>query len=92
LEKAKEKKKDFGRKRKLGEVMKGELTAIIEKAPEGGFWAICPEVPGANGQGETVAEAKESLKEAVALILEDRLKDIKRGLPNDALHETIVIR
>ena len=27
--------------------MKGELTAIIEKAPEGGFWAICPEVPGA---------------------------------------------
>jgi len=71
--------------------MKGELTAIIEKAPEGGFWAICPEVPGANGQGETVEEAKESLREAVALILEDRLDDIKRGLPNDALQETIVI-
>lgn len=30
--------------------MKGEVTAIIEKAPEGGYWAICPEVPGANGQ------------------------------------------
>jgi len=75
-----------------GEAMKGELTAIIEKAPEGGFWAICPEVPGANGQGETVEEAKESLREAVALILEDRLEDIKRGLPNDALQETIVIR
>jgi hypothetical protein len=29
--------------------MKAELTAIIETAPEGGFWAICPEVPGANG-------------------------------------------
>ena len=72
--------------------MKGELTAIIEKAPEGGFWAICPEVPGANGQGETVEKAKESLREAVALILEDRLEDIKRGLPNDALQETIVIR
>jgi len=72
--------------------MKGELTAIIEKAPDGGFWAICPEVPGANGQGETVEEAKESLREAVALILEDRLEDIKRGLPNDALQETIVIR
>lgn len=51
-----------------GEAMKGELTAIIEKAPEGGFWAICPEVPGANGQGEAVEEAKESLREAVALI------------------------
>ena len=72
--------------------MKGELTAIIERAPEGGFCAICPEVPGANGQGETVEKAKESLREAVALILEDRLEDIKRGLPNDALQETIVIR
>jgi predicted RNase H-like HicB family nuclease len=77
--------------RREGEDMKGQLTAIIEKAPEGGFWAICPEVPGANGQGETVEEAKESLREAVALIFEDRLEDIKRGLPNDALQETIVI-
>jgi len=71
--------------------MKGELTAIIEKAPEGGFWAICPEVPGANGQGETVKEAKENLKEAISLILQDRLEDIKRGLPEDAIQETIAI-
>ena len=72
--------------------MKGELTAIIDKAPEGGFWAICPEMPGTNGQGETVEETKKSLTEAVALILEDRLEDIKRGLPNDAIQETIAIR
>ena len=71
--------------------MKGELTAIIEKAPEGGFWAICPEVPGANGQGETIEEAKKNLKQAVALILEDHLADIKRGLPDDAIQETISI-
>lgn len=71
--------------------MKGELTAIIEKAPEGGYWAICPEVPGANGQGETVEEAKENLREAVALILEDRLADVKRGLPDDVIQETIAI-
>ena len=71
--------------------MKGELTAIIEKAPEGGFCAICPEVPGANGQGETLEEVKESLKEAVVLILEDRLEDIKRGLPSDAIQERIAI-
>ncbi|HOJ72111.1 MAG TPA: type II toxin-antitoxin system HicB family antitoxin [Syntrophorhabdaceae bacterium] len=51
--------------------MKAEFTAIIEKAPEGGYWAICPEIPGANGQGETVEEAKRSLKEAIELILED---------------------
>lgn len=69
--------------------MKGELTAIIEKAPEGGYWAICPEISGANGQGETVAKAKESLREAITLILEDRLADVKRGLPDDVIQETI---
>jgi len=71
--------------------MKGEVTAIIESAPEGGCWAMCPEVPGANGQGETVEEAKESLKKAIILILEDRLEDIRRGLPEDAIEETIAI-
>ncbi|MBW2017928.1 MAG: type II toxin-antitoxin system HicB family antitoxin [Deltaproteobacteria bacterium] len=52
--------------------MKAEFTAIIEPAPEGGYWAICPEVPGANGQGETVEEAKDNLREAIELILKDR--------------------
>ena len=61
-----------------------ELTAIIEKAPEGGFWAICPEVPGVKGQGETAEEAKENLKDAISLILNDRIEDIKRGPPDDA--------
>ncbi|MDJ0601043.1 MAG: type II toxin-antitoxin system HicB family antitoxin [Crocosphaera sp.] len=65
--------------------MKGELTAIIETAEEGGYWAIYPEIPGANGQGETIEEAKESLKNAIQLILEDRLADIYRGLPKNAI-------
>ena len=51
--------------------MKAEFTAIIEPAPEGGYWAICPEVPGANGQGETIDEAKESLRQAIELILKN---------------------
>lgn len=51
--------------------MKAEFTAIIEAAPEGGYWAICPEVSGANGQGETVEEATENLRHAIELILED---------------------
>jgi predicted RNase H-like HicB family nuclease len=72
--------------------MRGELTAIIEPAPEGGYWAVCPEVPGANGQGETVEEAKESLRQAVSLLLEDRLEDARRGLPGDAIQETIAIQ
>ena len=65
--------------------MKAEFTDIIEVAPEGGYWAICPEIPGANGQGETVEETKNNLIEAVELILEDRRLDILRGLPDDAI-------
>jgi predicted RNase H-like HicB family nuclease len=71
--------------------MKAEFTAIIEPAPEGGYWAICPEVPGANGQGETVNEAKDSLRQAIELILEDRKADILRGLPEDAIQEQVLI-
>ena len=71
--------------------MKAELTAIIEVAEEGGYWAICPEVPGANGQGETIREVKESLKNAIQLIFEDRLTDIRRGLTSEAIEETISI-
>lgn len=59
--------------------MKGELTALIERAPEGGFWAHCPEVPGANGQWETIGDVKTSLEEAIGLIMEDRLDDAMRG-------------
>ena len=55
--------------------MKAKLTAIIEPAIEGGYWAICPEIAGANGQGETIAEAKASLKSAIELIIEDRLSE-----------------
>jgi predicted RNase H-like HicB family nuclease len=71
--------------------MKAEFTAIIEPAPEGGYWAICPEVPGANGQGDTVNEAKDNLRQAIELILEDRKADILRGLPEDAIQEKVLI-
>ncbi len=71
--------------------MKAEFTAIIEPAPEGGYWAICPEVPGANGQGETIEETKNSLREAIQLILEERMADILRGLPADAIQEKVFI-
>jgi len=71
--------------------MKAELTAIIEKATEGGYWAICPEITGANGQGETIEEAKENLKLAIQMILEDRVADIRRGLTEEAIEETISI-
>ena len=71
--------------------MKAQFTALIESTPEGGYWAVCPEVPGANGQGETVAEAKASLAEAVHLILEDRVEDMRRGLGKDVIQEVLEV-
>jgi len=71
--------------------MKSEFTAILETAPEGGYWAMCPEIPGANGQGETIQEAKDSLRQAIELILEDRLADILRGLPEDVIRERVFV-
>ena len=71
--------------------MKGEFTAVIEPAEEGGYWAICPEVPGANGQGETIDEVKKDLAEAIRLIMKDRLEDSMRGLSDDSIRDTVAI-
>ncbi len=70
--------------------MHNEFTAVVE---QDGDWyiAYCPEVPGANGQGRTREECLQSLKEAIALILEDRRDDSLRGVPDNAIKETIVL-
>lgn len=51
--------------------MRNEFTAIIERD---GRWyiAYCLEIPGANGQGHTREECLQSLRDGIALILEDR--------------------
>ena len=71
--------------------MKGKFTAIIKEAPEGGYWAMCPEISGANGQGETVLEAKKSLRDAIKMILQDRLEDVQRGLPKNVIQTSVAI-
>ena len=71
--------------------MHNEFTAIVEQDGEW-FISYCPEIPGANGQGKTKEQAKESLADAIVLILEDRREDGLKGVPDDAIRETIVIR
>lgn len=70
--------------------MQNEFTAVYERD---GDWVIayCPEVPGANGQGRSKDEARDSLADAIALILEDRREDGLRGVPPDAERETILV-
>ena len=71
--------------------MRNEFTAIIEQDGEW-YIAYCLEIPGANGQGSSKDEAVENLAEAIALILEDRREDGARGLPPDAIRETIIVQ
>ena len=71
--------------------MHNEFTAVFERDGEW-FIAYCPEIPGANGQGRTKEEARSSLAEAIALILEDRREEGLRGVPPDAELETVTVR
>ena len=66
-----------------------QLTAIIEREGDG-YVALCPELDIAS-QGGTVEEARDSLVDAIALILEDRREDGLRGVPAEAERETIVV-
>jgi predicted RNase H-like HicB family nuclease len=70
--------------------MRHEFTAVIERDGDW-FIAYCPEIPGANGQGHTKEEARESLAEAIELILKDQREDGLRGLPDDAERETVTL-
>jgi predicted RNase H-like HicB family nuclease len=70
--------------------MRNEFTAIIERDGDW-FVAYSPEIPGANGQGKTKEEARQSLAEAIALILEDRREDGLRAVPPDASRDTVTI-
>ncbi len=71
--------------------MRNEFTAVIERD---GDWFIgwSPEIPGANGQGRTVEECRANLSEAIRLILDDRREDGLRGIPPEAIQETLTVQ
>jgi predicted RNase H-like HicB family nuclease len=70
--------------------MRKEFEAIIERDGEW-YVAYSPEIPGANGQGRTQEEARKSLSEAIALILDDRREDALRGLPAEAIRDMVIV-
>lgn len=66
--------------------MQLELTAVFRPSPQG-FVAYVEELPGANTQGATLDEARENLREAVALVVE-----ANRALAEEELGGADVIR
>ncbi len=59
--------------------MLAHLTAIYEKG-NAYYIGYCPAVPGGNGHGESIDKCRESLKEAIKLILQDRLEESHSGI------------
>ena len=70
--------------------MRNEFTAVIEREDDR-YIGYSPEFPGVNGQGRTIEECRASLADAIALILEDRREDGLRGVPADAIRETVTV-
>jgi predicted RNase H-like HicB family nuclease len=63
-----------------------QFTAVFKKVPEG-YIAFVEELPGANTQGASLAEARTNLREAVELVL-----DANRALAEEDLKGQDVIR
>ena len=68
------------------------MTAIVHRGEqaEGGFWATCLEVPGANGQGETKEECLQNLKEAIQLLVETEREEVFRLDPQAETTELVL--
>ena len=76
---------DLAPRRMMG-VMALQFTAVFRKVPEG-YIGFVEELPGANTQGATLAEARANLREAVSMVLE-----ANRELSDAAAHGGEVIR
>ena len=63
------------------------LTAVYVQVPEGGYVAFVEELAGANTQGSTLEEARENLRDALALLMESN-----RELAKESLRDQAVIR
>ncbi len=66
------------------------FTAVFRKSGE--WWAAyVEELPGVNTQGATLAEARENLREALALVLDANRELARRDAPADVIRESIAV-
>lgn len=67
-----------------------QYLVIFEKATEGTIWAKVLDLDGCYSSGDTIDEAKENVKDAIALYLED-LKDEGKPAPQPSLFKAELI-
>lgn len=70
--------------------MSREFTAVFEKHRRW-YIAYVEEIPGVNTQGRTLAEARENLKEALHLILEENRRLAHHKRSTSAKREPITV-
>ena len=68
-----------------------KLTAVFEPAKEGGYTCFVEEIPAAISQGETRAEAKANLLEALRLVLECQRDLAEKERSPNAVRESIEV-
>ena len=66
-----------------------KITAIFERAKEGGYSCFVEEIPAAISQGETLEEAKSNLADALRLVLQYQREVAQKGLSPDAVRESV---
>ena len=74
-----------------GRSIMNKFTAVFER--DGDWWiGYVEELPGANTQGRTLEEARENLKEAVALVIEAN-RELTRleVIGKDAIREELLV-
>lgn len=71
-------------RREVNEILEGVNFTMKYRHTDSGWWiAYCEEVSEARTQGETMDEARENLKDAIAFVLEDcSVEDLERFRDN----------
>jgi predicted RNase H-like HicB family nuclease len=71
--------------------VKREYTVVYQPIEDGWVMATVPELPGAVTQGRTMKEAREMIKEVVALLLESYRENAAKEAPANAVWETLSV-
>ena len=69
--------------------MQREYTVVYQTIEDGWILATVPELPGAVTQGENIEEAREMIKEAIALLVQSYRENARKDAPGNAMWETL---
>ena len=69
--------------------MQRGYTVVYQTIEDGWIMATVPELPGAITQGENLEQAREMIKEAIALVVQSCRENAMKDAPGNAMWETL---